>query len=560
MKNETLPRLSFVHRLARPITGAGLVLAIAVGFWAAGAGSGFGADGQKGVDALDPRRMAAQCRAKERKVRDALPSLRKLVQEHERWKKRWSSQVKREQFYTKSINERLRISERRRKKWRSLQEKCRRASNGTMDANRFEICRQYKLHDALIAADDKFISDMGNRLYEANESIADARRKLDEITNRIKETMQLPPTFGVTDLSTEAIASIEADLHKLANRCRTLERLAKLTEELIRPGPEQEKAEETPPPERKTDVKDNEARQSGETSTADRTPGNPEAGPKDKRAAEMGEQAPDPEAGARADIADARRYYNEARAFDVEDKKARAAASYRVAMSLLAEAKEKSRSQERRRKIDKILANLSKRVAELPGGAAAGGKQADGTPAERWQREAGNAECAAKYQGAIMLKPRTGADGFWCVCRKGYGWNKSRTACVKAPSRKQAGQAACTGRYRNSIYAGMKNGMAQCKCPRGRRFNAARTACVRVPRAQTSRRQQELERRRAQAAYTLGVLIGQALRSGGHATPSRTRRPSASHAQPRRTPPGSSWRDRFGKRKRMTPQDYQRYR
>lgn len=510
MRNETLRRRPF--RFCRIII-AMLILVTVVGIAVVNAGSSFAADGKnganEGLSSLEPRQMAAECRAKEKQLRDALPRLRKLVQENEKLQDLLDSLVSEQEFYTKLLNERRKIIEKRK--------------------------------EEAVGTDDKLFRNRLSRLYSSLEEAGDTRRKINRNEKRIKEILKLPPRLEglVSDLSTETMASLEADLRKLSHRCDTLERLAKLAEDLQKQGPppkaapEQDKTEIAPrplPPKRDAAARQGEAAQSNKTPSTGKRSEQRGHSSSQKQAGRTEQLPPHPEDEARADIKEARRYYNEARAFDVENKKGHAADSYRVAMSLLTEAKEKSKSEERRRKIDKVLANLSKRIANLPGGATAQDEQARNRPAQMSLRKAGNAECAAQFQGAVMLKPKDGGNGFWCACPKGRMWNKSKTACIKASGLKQLGRAACAKRYRNSVFVGVKNGLAQCRCPRGRQFNRSRTACVRAPRV-SNRQSREAAKRQAEAAYNLGVLLGQALRSrSGGSTPRRHchRRPDGS--------------------------------
>lgn len=226
------------------------------------------------------------------------------------------------------------------------------------------------------------------------------------------------------------------------------------------------------------------------------------------------------EADVGLNIADARRYYREGRAFDAELQETKAADSYRVALSLLAQARARTGSRARAADIDTALDNVAKRLADLPEYAR---NKEDKDP-QVGLREAGNRECASKFPNSVMTKPDP-RGGFFCRCPSGYAWNDGRTACEKAPNARARARAICRKTYSHSVFVGFKNGMPRCACPKGRIWNQSRTACVRAPRRQQARRP---DPRAAQAMYALGVLIGQAIRSGGQSRSHCHREPNGS--------------------------------
>jgi hypothetical protein len=225
---------------------------------------------------------------------------------------------------------------------------------------------------------------------------------------------------------------------------------------------------------------------------------------------------PEPEPGYQEDVAEARRQYREARALDLEGKPGEAADSYRVAMSLLREARDKADSPERNAQVEKAIERLAQRIAGLPDADRAEEDKKNVSRAA--QREAGQRQCESEFPNSVMIKPDPSGTRYYCGCKSGFGWNAGRTACVRM-SKQALGRATCESTFRNSVLASIQGDKVQCRCPSGRMWNASRTACVRGTPSQTA---QGLDPR---TAYAIGALIGQVLRS-------KSRLPANCHHRP----------------------------
>lgn len=514
-----------------------LALAIAIGFWVAGPSGGLRAaesNETKAPGALDPRQMLAECRAKEtmqrrnldtfrahetevrrlferqRDLDSLIPPLRGKVEAFDRLRLSRAHIVKR---YTAQIHK--------------LEEQCRRKSNGTMDAEKYESCRRYSLVKSVAEPDIKFMQEYEKKHEDSIEKLKKLKNEQTDTRGRLIKLLKdarLPSLWINYETINEYESRLEEGPKNTSERCRVLERLAKLTEGLLR---EQKPAEKT-----KQEEKRKEPAQPPEIEKA----------PSETAAEKRDRQA-------RADIKAAKSYFDEAKALILDGRPAEARKSYRVAASLLAEARANTDSARRRDKIDENITSINKRVTDLPKPSEQ--KAPADHSAAAAQRKA---QCQSQYgSNASVLK--VDKDGtFWCQCKTGFALNEQKQ-CVKRDRRTLA-RAACSNQYRNSVFVGFKNGQPQCNCPKGRRWNSARTACVKAPktvRRQPHRTQQGLDARTARALYTLGAMIGQALRSrhgaGGHVTHGQTPPPSAGQKST------GGWKEHFGKYPPMTRPD-----
>ncbi len=308
----------------------------------------------------------------------------------------------------------------------------------------------------------------------------------------------------------QAAEDAPARANEVAARCKRLETLKKLAP-LVAPGEPDTRAQEEA-------GKANEALAKGTIDDAAEAARQlaARAGEDDPRVKELNARISNAiarDAEANRNIADARRVYEEARLQDVEGDPGQAAEAYKVAQSLLADARDMALTAERKEKLQQAIARVTQRIADLP--------EIQKSTGEMSSAEA-TAFCASKLTNSVVLRTDPTEGAIWCGCKAGDVLNSSETACVKGDTRALA-RASCSKSFPGSVPVGLKNGVPMCNCPRGRGWNEARSACVRVTvTREPSAAEVEATNR---AAYELGALLGRVLRS-----------------QPRGLPPGCHYR------------------